>query len=576
MNSHQDNTLPTASMPVFSTDDEVTEMICAESVAAMAPTMTAIAPTMTAIAPTITAMAPTMTAIAPTLAKGTTPFVESAPTLVGIAPVSPTATLGLASVGEAALLKVVLEATRALAAQEELADLERIAAGTIQTLVNSDRAHFLFYDSHAGVLWSEQPGRGGDITTGLVSESAKHFWPIAIEKADDVYSYDAYADDPHGRGDERLLIQPIFDPQGQRGVQAVMVAVRSSNKAPFGPESQAALATLAKYAAPVLQQLALSQEAMAMLEEHAPLSRGLFRVQALEAARDKNTRGEVVRVLPSWIGSAYWGLLLLVFASAFFLVLGHVGQYSSGPALIQIASRTQVSAPISGSVLAIEVEGGDQVVEGQVLARLYDADAVAELRRIEQDFDAQIIEVLRNPSDEAARKSAAGLRATKEHAQARVEERMIRAPHAGIVSDVRTRKGQFVQPGEGLMSVVASEEELKVVALLPGGDGPHLEAGQTLRLELSGFPHDYQDLRIDHVGREVIGPSEARRYLGLQVGDSVPIRGPSVLVRATLPASTFASDGNDYAFQDGMLGRAEVRVRSERILFELFPGMRGQ
>jgi hypothetical protein len=68
----------------------------------------------------------------------------------------------------------------------------------------------------------------------------------------------------------------------------------------------------------------------------------------------------------------------------------------------------------------------------------------------------------------------------------------------------------------------------------------------------------------------VIGPEEARRSLGAQIGDALPITGPVVLVRAQLSTLTFEARGREYEFHDGMVGKAEVKVDHESLLSLLF------
>jgi hypothetical protein len=45
-------------------------------------------------------------------------------------------------------------------------------------------------------------------------------------------------------------------------------------------------------------------------------------------------------------------------------------------------------------------------------------------------------------------------------------------------------------------------------------------------------------------------------------------------VRARLVGRTFVSDDETYRYHDGMGGTAEVKVRSERVLFALMPGLK--
>jgi membrane fusion protein, multidrug efflux system len=112
------------------------------------------------------------------------------------------------------------------------------------------------------------------------------------------------------------------------------------------------------------------------------------------------------------------------------------------------------------------------------------------------------------------------------------------------------------------------------VALLPGHYLPQLRPGMRMRLELPGHPYVYQWLVLDSAAAEVIGPAEARRLLGPVAGDAVPLEGPLAVVTAPLSSPTFEVAGQTYAFRDGMPSRAEVRVRSERLLFALLPALK--
>jgi membrane fusion protein (multidrug efflux system) len=107
---------------------------------------------------------------------------------------------------------------------------------------------------------------------------------------------------------------------------------------------------------------------------------------------------------------------------------------------------------------------------------------------------------------------------------------------------------------------------------LPGSDRPRLEIGMTLQIELPGYQKRREEAVIDSIGTQVIGPEEARRSLNDPIGDALPITGSVVLVRAHLTGRTFEADGRQYAFHDGMLGKAEVKVDHESLLRMLVPG----
>jgi hypothetical protein len=125
-----------------------------------------------------------------------------------------------------------------------------------------------------------------------------------------------------------------------------------------------------------------------------------------------------------------------------------------------------------------------------------------------------------------------------------------------------------------LLSLAGEGGDPVVLALLPGQYRPLLKPGMDLRLELQGYQYIYQHLTVTSVENEVIGPAEAKRYLGEEIADAVTLTGPVVLVSARLPSATFEVEGKTRRFHDGMWAQAEVRVRSERVLVALIPALR--
>lgn len=103
-----------------------------------------------------------------------------------------------------------------------------------------------------------------------------------------------------------------------------------------------------------------------------------------------------------------------------------------------------------------------------------------------------------------------------------------------------------------------------VVAFLPARYLTQLRPGMRLRVELAGQPYVYQWLPVASVSSEAIGPAEARRLIG-RAGDAVELHGPLVVVTARVPAA--------HAYPGGVPSKADVRVRSERLLFVLLPSL---
>jgi multidrug resistance efflux pump len=466
-------------------------------------------------------------------------------------------------------------ASRRLAGASDLGAIETIAADVLAELIDADRASCLFHDAGDGSLWSEAKLRGAEgddrrAIAGLAGFAARTgLAATTATRAGDDPRFVAAIDDPRGDASSHVLVQPVLGADG--AVHAVLIAARNGRRQPFGEVEASLLADLAALAAPFLDQLSIHIEAQAILEEGR--EDGLFRREAIEAQALPRW-GDVVRVSPAWLSWAYWLLVVLLIGSGLYVTFGTVSTYSSGVAVIRSTARTEIAARTSGNVTSVEVAAGATVEPGAILARLDDANQRAAVDRLEHEFETQLRNHMLDPGDAAADGALRGLRLELESARTSVEDRLVRATAGGVVTDVRVRAGQQLAPGDIVASIVEGGGALEVVALLPGSDRPQLGAGMPLRLELMGYRYAYQALVIDSVSTDVIAATEARRVLGPDVADSLRVGGPVVLVRGRLPRTEFEVDGRTFQYHDGMLGTAEVRVRSERILFTLIPGAR--
>jgi membrane fusion protein (multidrug efflux system) len=440
-------------------------------------------------------------------------------------------------------------------------------------LVEAERAYCLFHDPNRDLLWSGEEGdsdaRRESAAVGLVSFVTRTGLPLVLERIGRDPRFDREADDPPANGDERFAVVPVRVSDNEP-VLAVLAAVRPPGRPPFSEDDLRLLRRFAEQAAPLLARL-IPEEESAILGS-APT---LFREQALRVHQaGMRIEGDLLRADPRWMQWTYRLLLAVLVAAFLFSVLGTVREYASGPAVVRLGGRTDLRATAAGTVSEVVVERGDRVTTGQLLVRLHGAQEAAELERIEREIELQLVNRLRNPADSAAERSLLSLRAERELARSRVAERALRAPAAGVVDDLRVRAGQPVSPGQILATLAGPGGERTVMALLPGEFRPLLKPGMELRLELQGYRYAYQHLVVEEVGGEVVGPTEARRYLGEEIADAATLGGPVVLVTARVPSLTFEAEGRTRRYHDGMWGKAEVRVRSERILVALVPALR--
>jgi membrane fusion protein (multidrug efflux system) len=475
---------------------------------------------------------------------------------------------------QALLESRLVGAARLVANRRDPSAAARVTAEAVEDLAAADRAYCLLYDPEKDTLWLGDEGapdeRRESAAVGLVSFVARTGLPVTLERVGVDPRFDREADDPQAAGDERFLAVPLLGPGGR--VLAVIAAVRVSAEPPFTDRDVDVLTRFAERAAPTFAQLRLLKEDAAPVPLH---SQKLFREPAIEYHQDGlRGEGDLLRADPAWMQWTYRLLVGVVLAGLLFTAVARVREYASGPAVVRLGGRTDLTANSDGTVSEVRIRPGQRVKPGELLVRFHGARETADLERIEREFELQLISRLRNPADSGAERALLTLRAERELAQARLDEREVRSPAAGVISDVRVRVGQRIVPGQALLSLLGKEGEPTVLAMLPGQYRPLLKPGMTLRLELQGYRYMYQHLEVASVGNEVIGPNEARRYLGEEVADAVPVNGAVVLVSARLPSHTFEVEGKARRYHDGMWGQAEVRVRSERVLVALIPALR--
>jgi GAF domain-containing protein len=148
----------------------------------------------------------------------------------------------------------VTELARRLATLTDRGAIEMTTIEAITLLTAADRAHCLFHDPATGALWSEarRRERGDDrqAVAGLVGWAAQTGQTIRVSPAGDDPRWLQEIDDPDGKPQSRMLVQPIIG--ADRRVHAVLVAVRRWRHTDFGEQEQHALASFAALAGPAL------------------------------------------------------------------------------------------------------------------------------------------------------------------------------------------------------------------------------------------------------------------------------------------------------------------------------------
>lgn len=462
-------------------------------------------------------------------------------------------------------------ALRRLAACTDLTEAVQLMGQEAVHSAAADRGVCWLLSSDGLSLTSPRSGTDLEVSTaaGITSFAALTETAVRVEQAASDPRFDADADAPDHETEVHLLVVPLVLDDRRLGALAV---TRDAARPAFSSRDQQLLEDSARRCSPLL--LSLVDESR---DGQAGLGGGVFRQAALEHhSRGAERDGRPLEMTPVWLDRTYRLLLALLAVALAFVFFGRHSEYAAGPAVVRLNQGLDVSSPIAGTAVSVEVSVGDRVEKGRLLARFYDQREVADLRRLRSELDSLLAERLRDPSDVAASQGVASLRAQVEQAESRLEERSLRAPRAGRVRDLRLRAGQAIQPGDVVLSLAETDGvgDVEVLALLPGHARPQLKEGMPLRLELAGYRYAYQHLTIDRVGNEVLGPAEAVRWLPSGVADALRPAEPVVFVHARLPSGRFQVAGDVYTYHDGMPGRVEARVRSERLVFTFVPGLR--
>lgn len=480
-----------------------------------------------------------------------------------------------------ALAALVAEHAKAIGAQAEPEAAARAAIAAVIQVVGADRARCLYCNEESGQVWSGAGAEGDDaessVSAGIAGFAVRAVSGVAVPHAADDALYRAEIDDPGGTGHERLAAQPVAGPDGH--VHAVLIALRDPSRPPFSPVDLDKLEALASAWAPYILQLSMRIEADEIIGDR--LDRGpsdIFRQEAIMNLVRRGQRGDVVRVHPGWVRAAYWLVLASLCAAITYAALAQVHEYSEGAAVVQFTGRRDLIAREAGTIASLGVVRGQRVAQGQVVARLHDAEQVGQLRTLETEFESKLVAYLQSPSDPSVKQTLGAIRSQRDSARLSVESRTIRAPDSGVVKEVLVRNGQRVDPGTQILTMIgsASDEEIQVIAFLPGDQRPRLLQHQPFRLTLPGYRGAHITSEVRAIS-EVLGAAEARaRFVGERIGDSLPLAGTVVAVEARLRTPEFEADGEKFQLHDGMIGRAEVQMQSRSLLQSLIPGLRGR
>ena len=303
------------------------------------------------------------------------------------------------------------------------------------------------------------------------------------------------------------------------------------------------------------------------------MDRDIFREEAIAFRQTTGAEGQVLTLVPTWMQWTYRLVLAVLVFGVAVAVVATSHEYVEGPVVIRAVRRTTLTTTSPGVVESVIAQPGRAVVRGDRLVSFRAEDEGAQARSLEQQIEAGLHRLLLNPLDEAARSSIPRLQTELEVMRARASERQLRAELDGTVGDVRVRVGQSVSPGEFILSISDPDTPFYAVAMLPAQHRARLKVGDMLQLELRGVRSTSAEAPITSIDENISGPSEVGRVLGRDLADSLTITGAVVIVRATLASQYRTVSDQPFRYFDGMPATGRVRVRSQRLVSALIPGL---
>jgi multidrug resistance efflux pump len=301
---------------------------------------------------------------------------------------------------------------------------------------------------------------------------------------------------------------------------------------------------------------------------------GVFRKEALEHYVGQRMEGDVLRFDMRWLTWTYRIVGAACIAALLYIFIFDISEYATGQAFVRVEGRRALTTAHGGMVESVQVQPGEHVKEGQVLVTLTAHAEEGELKRASAEFSLHLAQLLRDPSDKSAKQALASLRPRRDQAKQIAKARFIKAPWAGIVTDVRARPGQHIEPKSVVVGIAPADADISLVCVIPGDYRPMLKKGQDARFSLDGYKFEYRSVKVDTVGEEVIGPVEMKRYLGPEIAEAFPIDRPSVLVKGKIPLRTFQADGQTYNYVEGLTAKVDISVRKEPIIIVLIPALK--
>ena len=209
-------------------------------------------------------------------------------------------------------------------------------------------------------------------------------------------------------------------------------------------------------------------------------------------------------------------------------VRGDIYAVYSGTAPIEAFAEADVIAKVSGEVREILVEEGDDVVAGQIMARL-DGDRLrlelnqssANLRKLQRDYERNVeLEekgLISSGEFDKIRYEMEALEAAYNLAKLELDYTQIRAPLDGVVSDRFIRLGNTISTGDPVFRVT-SFDPLVAYLHVPEREYRNIAKDQVVGIEIDALPGQRIVASVTRVS-PVVDPDTGTFKITIEISD---------------------------------------------------------
>jgi RND family efflux transporter MFP subunit len=296
-------------------------------------------------------------------------------------------------------------------------------------------------------------------------------------------------------------------------------------------------------------------------------------------------------------GAAWWWLLRPPLVQTEIVTLGPAVDAVYATGTIEPVLWARIEPLVKGRLIALEAEEGERVAAGQVLARLDDTVARAQLAEAEARANflreeagrlraLAAREIVAQAAFDRAESEARAAAAIVAAARQRLDDYVMRAPMEGVVLRRDGEIGEVIDTGNTVF-VVGERRPLRVTAEVDEEDILRVEPGQRVLLKADALPDRPLEGRLAEITPKgdprlkvyrvrIALPDDTPLLVGMSVEANIIVRETA---RAVLAPTASLRDGAVFVVEDSVARRVPVTLGVQgplklEVLSGLAPGMR--